>query len=76
MPIFKEVYEASLLQGTNMASKIFPETEAAPMAPEGAVSYIPSSESTGCGHEDSMNRLAPFSNEEFPNSETGEGKEP
>lgn len=77
MPIFKEVYEPYIAQGTNMTdyTKIFPEVE----APEGiepdesAVGFIPSSEAVGCGHEDG-DHLAPFSTEEFPNTESGEGK--
>lgn len=76
MPIFKEVYEPGVAQGTNMAdyAKTFPETQAAPMSPEGSVPFLPSSESVGCGHMDG-DHLAPFSTEEFPNTETGEGSD-
>ena len=57
-------------------SKVFPECDAAPgMEPEGTVPFLPSSESVGCGHNDG-DHLAPFSNEEFPNQESGEGKAP
>lgn len=56
-------------------AKTFPEIQAPPMAPEGSVYFIPSSESTGCGHEPG-DHLAPFSTEEFPNEESGEGKAP
>ncbi len=56
-------------------SKTFPEPRQVKMQPEGVPpSFIPSSESTGCGTEDSMNRMPKFSNEEFPNEESGEGK--
>jgi hypothetical protein len=56
-------------------SKTFPEPREVKMQPEGVPpSYINSSEAVGCGHEDSMNRMAKFSNSEFPNEESGEGK--
>jgi len=35
--------------------------------------FIGSSESVGFGHEESMNRLPPVG--EFPNTESGEGKD-
>jgi hypothetical protein len=37
------------------------------------VFFIPSSEAVGCGHNEGEH-LAPFTNEEFPNTESGEGK--
>lgn len=78
MPIFKEVYEPNVAQGTNMAeySKTFPECDSPIPAPSaGDIGYIGSSESVGCGNEPG-DHLAPFSNEEFPNEESGEGKGP
>jgi hypothetical protein len=45
------------------------------MAPDGEIGFIPSSASVGCGHEASMNRMPPITNGEFPNEETGEGKD-
>lgn len=55
--------------------KQFPETEAsiAASADEAGVGYIKSSQSTGCGHNDSMNRM-PDPNKEWTNEESGEGK--
>lgn len=41
-------------------AKIFPETEsycAEPPSEEGGPNYVPSSESVGAGHEQSMNRM-------------------
>lgn len=56
----------------------FPELNSAiDYSPEGGEpTYIPSSESVGAGHEDSMNRMPPITNGEFPNEESGEGKAP
>lgn len=45
-------------------------------ADEGGVGYIPNSSAVGAGHEQGLNRQAPFSNSEFPNTESGEGKAP
>ena len=45
----------------------FPADEA------GAPAYIGSSEQVEEGHEQSMNRMPPITNEEFPNTESGEG---
>jgi hypothetical protein len=53
----------------------FPETEASIDAnadPSGGPMYIGTSESVGCGHEDSMNRL-PDPNASWVNEESGEG---
>lgn len=53
----------------------FPQTESQKeLSPEGGdPTFIPTSESVGCGHEDG-DHLSPFSNGEFPTSESGEGR--
>ena len=54
---------------------MFPELESkvGPVSPEDGPGYVPTSESCGCGHEDSMNRM-PDPNAEWTNEESGEGK--
>lgn len=54
---------------------VFPELRASidAAADEAGVGYIGSSESIGCGHEDSMNRM-PDPNAVWVNEESGEGK--
>lgn len=51
----------------------FPETTSQHEGWDEGPAYIPSSESVGAGHEDSMNRL-PDPNAEWVNEESGEGK--
>jgi hypothetical protein len=56
-------------------TKTFPELTEVKFQPSVEdTSFISSSESVGCGNEPSMNRLPKFSNGEFPNNESGEGK--
>jgi hypothetical protein len=45
------------------------------LTPDGEIGFIGSSASVGCGHESSMNRMPPITNGEFPNEESGEGKD-
>lgn len=55
--------------------KTFPEIYTEGKEPSEDNGFIPTSESVGCGHNEG-DHLAPFSNEEFPNQESGEGKGP
>jgi hypothetical protein len=54
----------------------YPEkSRASEMAPDGDIGFIPTSQSVGAGHNDSLNRL-PDPNAEWSNEETGAGTDP
>lgn len=53
--------------------RVFPELAPSEDMSPSENTFLPSSESVGCGHNDCPERQAPFSNEEFPNTESGEG---
>lgn len=54
----------------------FPQTQRTDLGPseEDGPGYVKSSEKVGAGHTDYEHRQAKFSNSEFPNKESGEGK--
>lgn len=56
-------------------AKTFPELDSSAGKEPSENEFLGSSESVGCGHNDG-DHLAPFSTEEFPNQESGEGKGP